>query len=233
MPDALGNFPICFCPARWQRLWEPQHFVQLQRDLHQLLRHQALNPPAGGVYQEPPPSLSLTGGWSHPSILTTSVLFPVSCICDICICIAAVLRLKLIRHRTPKIHTRLVIPSCQAQEKLCFFVEPAVLCSIKADSQYLHYHTSRRLRPPGRKPRPLATWLHIFCRENRRRGREGSWYYGISCDMWPLVSDIKRTLWKLAAGCKQGRKKRKEKQNAPGNISERGTFKARSREPRR
>lgn len=88
--------------------------------------------------------------------------------------IAAVLRLKLFRRRTPKIHTRLVIPSCQAQEKLCFFVEPAVLCSIKADSQYLHYHTSRRLRPPGRKPRPLATWLHIFCRENRRRGREGS-----------------------------------------------------------
>ncbi len=28
--------------CRWQRLWEPQHFFQLQRDLHQLLWHQTL-----------------------------------------------------------------------------------------------------------------------------------------------------------------------------------------------
>lgn len=71
------------CPARWQRLWQPQHFVQLQRDLHQLLRYQALNPPAGGVYQEAPSPPSLTGGPDDPSIVTISVLFPISCICNI------------------------------------------------------------------------------------------------------------------------------------------------------
>ncbi|KAA8579827.1 hypothetical protein FQN60_006920 [Etheostoma spectabile] len=31
-----------FVRLQWQRLWEPQHFFQLQRDLHQLLRHQTL-----------------------------------------------------------------------------------------------------------------------------------------------------------------------------------------------
>lgn len=88
--------------------------------------------------------------------------------------ITAVLRLKLFCRRTPKIHTRLVIPSCQAQDKLYFFVEPVVLCSIKADPQYLHYHGTRWLRPPGRTSRSLAAWQHIFCGENHRRGREGS-----------------------------------------------------------
>lgn len=32
----------CCLSRRRQRLWEPQHFFQLQRDLHQLLRHQTL-----------------------------------------------------------------------------------------------------------------------------------------------------------------------------------------------
>lgn len=33
---------IAHLSCRWQRLWEPKHLFQLQRDLHQLLRHQTL-----------------------------------------------------------------------------------------------------------------------------------------------------------------------------------------------
>lgn len=34
---------VCMClSCRWQRLWERQHFVQLQWDIHQLLWHQTL-----------------------------------------------------------------------------------------------------------------------------------------------------------------------------------------------
>lgn len=37
----LSSTVVCLS-CRWQRLREPQHFLQLQRDLHQLLRHQTL-----------------------------------------------------------------------------------------------------------------------------------------------------------------------------------------------
>lgn len=55
---------------------------------------------------------------------------------------------------------------------------------------------------------PLAASQHgdTFLRETPA----GNWYYeaGISTDTWALVSDINRTLWKLAAGCNQEKKKK-------------------------
>lgn len=40
--NTISHQHRCRLSCRWQRLREPQHFLQLQRDLHQLLRHQTL-----------------------------------------------------------------------------------------------------------------------------------------------------------------------------------------------
>lgn len=64
----LANVSTCMCFShRRQRVWKPQHVVQLQRNLHKLLRHQSLKPLLQLLVAAP---TQCTFYWSSSSLCT-------------------------------------------------------------------------------------------------------------------------------------------------------------------